>query len=148
MQQVIGNKKIIIGLGVALAIVVIVGIVFLSTQKYEYYDEATVVKYYVERFSKPEELEILAMERYDVSDEKTYYYLKVFYPPVSETEEHELLLILDHTSRIVKMANFNDLEAGYYDEIKEVWEKARQEGADKSYSKDVIDEIVEVVLTK
>lgn len=148
MKQIIGNKKIIIGFSIVLAIVVIVAIVFLANQKYEYYDEATVVKYYVERFSKPEELEIRAMERYDVSDEKTYYYLKIFYPPVSETEEYELLLILDNSSRIVKMAHFDDLEAGYYDEIKEVWENARQEGADKSFSKEVIDEIVEVVLTK
>lgn len=149
MKQGIGNKKGIVGIGISLIIVaIIVAIIIIPGKKYEYYDEATVVKYYVERFSKPEELEILALDKYDVSNEQTYYYLKIFYPPVSETEQYELLLILNHTSRIIKMVNFNDLEAGYYDEIKEIWENTKQKEPDESFSQEVIDEIVEVVLTK
>ena len=142
MKRVIGNKKVIIGIG--LVIVVIIAIIMISGKKYEYYDEATVVKYYVERFSKPEQLDILALDKYDVSNEQTYYYLKIFYPPVSETENYEVLLILNHTSRIIKMVNFNDLEAGYYDEIKGVWETTKQKEPDQSFSKEVIDEIDEL----
>ena len=146
MKQVIGNKKIIFG--IAIVIVVIVAIILKLTWKYEYYDEATVLKYYIERFSQPEELQVHALDKYCVSEEQTYYYIKVSYPPVGETEQYELLLILNHPSRIVEMANFNDLEAGYYDEINEIWETTKQKEPDVSFSKEVIDEIVEVVLTK
>ena len=146
MKRVIGNKKIIIG--ILIVIIIIVAVVLKLNWKYEYYDEASVLKYYIEGFSKPEEVKVLALEKYEVSDEYTYYYAKIFYAPVSETENHELLLILNNTSRVVKMANFKDMEAGYRDAEKAVWEDISQEGPDESFSQDVIDEIVEVVLTK
>lgn len=131
---------------VAIAIIVIVG--FTTEPKNKYIDEAIVLKYYIPKFSDPEELQILAMDKYTVSDEQTYYYLKVFYPPVDETQSYELLLILNHTSRRVKMAHLNDLKLGYFDEINVVWEEIKQNEPDVSFSQEVINEIREEIIGK
>ena len=131
---------------VAIAIILIAG--FSAEPKNKYIDEAIVLKYYIPHFSDPEELQILAMDKYIVSDEQTYYYLEVFYPPVDETQSYELLLILNHTSRRVKMAHLNDLKLGYFDEINVVWEEIKQNGPDVSFSQEVINEIRENVIGK
>ena len=146
MKKVIGNKKVIIGL--AIIVVAIVAICLRLTWKYEYFDEASVLKYYYERFSEPEKLCVHELDKYIVSDEQTYYYIKVSYPPESETERYELLLILNHANRAIKMVNFNDLADGYYDEVKEIWDEIKQKGPDVSFYQEIIDEILEVVLTK
>ena len=148
MKQVTGNKKIIIGIGTVIIIVAIVGIFFRLTWKYEYYDEATVLKQYVEKFSEPEQVEVLALDKYVISDKETYYYIKVRYEPFKRTKEFDLLLVYNHNSKVVDEVHFGDMEAGYYDEEKIIWDEIKQKRPDVSFSKEVIDEIIEVVLTK
>ena len=107
-----------------------------------YSDEITMMYQVLKYFDDYDMLTVNVLEKYMASENEVYYYVEWVYPENGDNDIYKFLVIYNTQSQIAQLAHFQDMEAGYKANIKQVWDRIKINGPDRSFQYDEIKEIL------
>ena len=127
---------------IAAALLLVMLFTMAACTQMSYSDEITMMYQVLKYFDDYDILTVNVLEKYTASETEVYYYVEWVYPENGDTDTYKFLVIYNTQSQIANLAHFQDMEAGYKANIKQVWDRIKINGPDRSFQYDEIKEIL------
>ena len=108
-----------------------------------YPDEIYMMRGMLRYFDDPDNLTVSVLEKYEVSEKESYYYVEWMYPEDGDTDTHQFLVIYDTQLQLVQLVHFQDMEAGHKANVRKTWNQVKADGPDRSFTHKEIEEIID-----
>ncbi len=133
--------------GTAVLLVLAVLVCFAACRNEETIDaDKSAITQFVKYFDERESLQILQLDRWDVSDAEVYYYIKWVCPEGGDLKSDDHLIVYNRNTTLIKRVFFGDMEAGYNSKEKEVWDELKDTSPDKTFTESEIEELKQIAM--
>ncbi len=95
---------------------------------YDYQDESNAIRRFMIFHDKPENLIIDTLEKYEISENEIFYFVKWRGGEEDEndtSEAFELLVVYNPQSTLIELEHFQDMEQGFSSDTKSKWDEVK-----------------------